>query len=81
MSVYKTIKIMKLRKKQAYLKGIIDGMEELEKHLNDTYLKDTKKDEDFGVMVYRANDELQSHYFYHLDVVETEIEELLEKDK
>ena len=71
-----TIKIIKLRRKQAYLNGLIDGMEELEKHLDKYYLSDSEADSDFSTMLYIANEELFSDYIFSVEEIDREIEEL-----
>lgn len=71
-----TLKILKLRQKQTYLNGLIDGMEELEKHMNKHYLSDSEVDSDFSTMLYVANDELFSNYIYRVEEIDREIEEL-----
>ena len=87
MSVDNTIQVLKLRHRQSYLKGMIDGIEALEKDFGKDYLDDDEKekldDKGFSIStrLYMASDCLSSFYICKLEEVEQEIEELLEKDK
>ena len=84
MSVDNTIKVLKLRHRQSYLKGVVHGIEELRKGLQEdkSYLTDNKDLlEEVSLTIYVAADEIESFYYCELEEVEMEIEKLLGKDK
>ena len=78
MDMENTIAILRLRRRQAYLQGVINGIEQLESDL----IKSFEGEEvDVPVPVYMVADNLASHFIFELEQLELEIEEKLEKEK
>ena len=78
MDMENTIAILRLRKRQAYLQGVINGIEQLE---NDLIKSFEGKEVDVPVPVYMVADSLASHFIFELEQVELEIEEKLKEDE
>lgn len=82
-----TVELLKLRQKQTYLKGMIDGIVALEEHFGKDFLDEDEKEKlddkeySIGTRLYMAADSISSFYICQLEEVEQEIQELLEKDK
>lgn len=78
MDMDNTIAILRLRRRQAYLQGVINGIEQLESDLDRTF---EGQKVDIPVPLYMVSENLASHFISELEEVETQIEEKLEKDK
>lgn len=80
-----TVALLKLRQKQTYLQGIIDGIEALDEYFGKDFIDEDEygndKEYSIGTKLYMASDSLASFYICQLEEVEQEIEELLEKEK
>ena len=78
MDMKNTIAILRLRTRQAYLQGVIIGIEKLE---NDLIKSFEGNEVDVPVPVYMVADDLASHFIFELEQVELEIEEKLKEDE
>jgi hypothetical protein len=68
-----TLELVKLRQKEAYYSGMIDGVDEMSKHLNEQYFKDNTTPQD---AVYELSEILYAYYVGYLEETQEEVYKL-----
>jgi hypothetical protein len=72
------LEIVKLRQKEAYHTGIMDGIEEFIDVLNKHYFKD--KDDPAKYPLYEASENMYGYYMMVVEETQDKITELMQKE-
>lgn len=73
------MKIVKLRQKEAYYAGMMDGIEEFIHVLNKHYFND--KDDPARYPLYEASESMYGYYMQIVEDTQDEITELMQKER
>jgi hypothetical protein len=74
----RTLEYVKLRQKEAYYNGIMDGIEEFISVLTEHYFKD--KDDPVKYPLYEASENMYVYYMMLVEETQEKITELMQKD-
>jgi hypothetical protein len=73
-----TLEIVKLRQKEAYYNGMMDGIEEFISVLTEHYFKD--KDDPVKCPLYEASENMYGYYMMVVEETQEKITELMQKE-